>query len=1007
MFRNGKIVLTLLVVILLINLPLPASTTNLPLMKKVALAGGPKQNITVIESTPNGLQFEIQIPWEQLLIIPVQLEGRNYVKVSIPGFYISDQSGKPSLPFASEALGVPYGAKITVQVIPEEAHTFELSAPVIPAVTREVAWLTQTELSREPVDPILFDKVTEDRAIYDGHDAFPSNLASIASDGIIRQQRVVGINTLIVQYQPDELTLTVFERLNVIVSFNNRQPDFNESKVIESSPYENFFREHLLNYEEARLWRQEGTAAVETNQMNEAQTSGAFSGHWSPPSPGWRIKVREDGIYKITYNELRDVHFPVMSLAPSTLQLFYLGNESAIYVEGEADGRFDPSDYIIFYGQAIDSKYTADNVYWLTYGKTNGNRMAKRDGTPGEAETPEYFISRKHMEENIYYRPYAPGSDDLERWLWDYVYPSSKPTWTHTFSLTEPFTGTAIIRLAMLGYIDKNIEPDHHVSVQINGSKIGDFLWDGITWLTAEVEVPEGILIAGDNSLSVNDPNDTGVGYDLVYIDWSELEYNSAYTTKTDDLSFRQVKSGTWKYQIGGFTGDQVAVFDITFPQNVSLILNAKEEWSPQGYTATFQDTIADQTTYWAVVDSPSANSYKTVQEIDGDTASDLGSTENGADYILITPLEFWSQAQTLTNYRKTQMRAVQVDIQDVYDEFGYGITGATAIRDFLAYAYANWKAPKPSYVVLLGDGHYDPINYLKFGRKSFIPPYLARTDPWIGETASDNIYVTVDGPDRMPDMMLGRLSINDAFEANAFISKIISYEQSPAPGEWQKNILAVTDNTDSAGNFAQTSDDLLICCLPANYAAEKIYFGTTHLNVDEAREAIQNGINAGKLIVNYIGHAYNTAWAQEDLFISSDVASLSNADMLPVILAMTCREGQYQNPDPLENNQEALGEVITRASGKGAIASWSPTGLGVAGGHDILNRGFLDAIFKNGKQTIGQATNEGKFDLWTIGGYQELLDTYILFGDPATEMILPLPEPQKNTLYLPILKKY
>ncbi len=34
------------------------------------------------------------------------------------------------------------------------------------------------------------------------------------------------------------------------------------------------------------------------------------------------------------------------------------------------------------------------------------------------------------------------------------------------------------------------------------------------------------------------------------------------------------------------------------------------------------------------------------------------------------------------------------VEVQDVYDEFGYGIIDPDAIHDFLAYAYSNWESP-------------------------------------------------------------------------------------------------------------------------------------------------------------------------------------------------------------------------------------------------------------------------------------------------------------------------
>ena len=48
-------------------------------------------------------------------------------------------------------------------------------------------------------------------------------------------------------------------------------------------------------------------------------------------------------------------------------------------------------------------------------------------------------------------------------------------------------------------------------------------------------------------------------------------------------------------------------------------------------------------------------------------------------------------------------------------NEFNYGIYNPKAIRDFLSYAYNNWKK-SPRYVVLAGNGTYDYKNNLGTG---------------------------------------------------------------------------------------------------------------------------------------------------------------------------------------------------------------------------------------------------------------------------------------------------
>ena len=173
--------------------------------------------------------------------------------------------------------------------------------------------------------------------------------------------------------------------------------------------------------------------------------------------------------------------------------------------------------------------------------------------------------------------------------------------------------------------------------------------------------------------------------------------------------------------------------------------------------------------------------------------------------------------------------RTIVVDVQDVYDEFSYGIFNPMAIHDFLAYAYTNWTSPAPSYILLVGDGHYDFKNYLGTGEPNYIPPYLADVDPWIGEATSDNRYACVSGEDNLPDLFIGRLPVRSSAEASAMVNKILSYEQNPATGNWNQQVLLPTDNPDDAGDFYRYADTLANNYLPVPYTAQRIYYGQTY----------------------------------------------------------------------------------------------------------------------------------------------------------------------------------
>ena len=186
------------------------------------------------------------------------------------------------------------------------------------------------------------------------------------------------------------------------------------------------------------------------------------------------------------------------------------------------------------------------------------------------------------------------------------------------------------------------------------------------------------------------------------------------------------------------------------------------------------------------------------------------------------------------------------------------------------------------------------------------------------------------------------------------------------------------------------------------------MYLEVTHANLIAAREAIIEGINAGKLLVNYIGHAAASQWSSAEVIGGApvygvlnvnDISSLNNLNKYPVMLSMTCWDGYYVYPNPTGGFYEAMAEVFTKAADKGAVAAWSPTGMGVARGHEYLNQGFFNAIFRDRLDHLGQATSYGKLYLWTSQANLDLMDTYLLFGDPATKINISVID-----LFLPLI---
>ncbi len=997
--RLNNILLVIITLTLLLN----------PARPSVSAAMDSSDPINLIASSDHGVEFTVSVPWQSLQHEVVNVDGDLYTRLDLPGWSSTGQQGAPMLPFTSQSIGAPFGAELTIEVIPGRSHKIELSAPVLPAATL----LSQIDSSAPGVDAFnLVHVIDPDPQIYAGSEIYPDVLAEISVDGRLRQQRLVGVGITPLQYDPAKNVLTVYESVHIKIRFDG-QPGVMRSAVNpESSVYEDFFQSNLLNYAEAQAWRESPQPAerLQSDSASPQNQRGAVALPWSPPDPGWRISIQEDGLYRLTYAALAAAGLPVETLDPQRLQVFYQGEEIAIQVSGEEDGVFNLTDAIIFYGQGIDSKYTADNVYWLTFGGTTGLRMGSRDGAPLEEPdpAPSHYIANLHLEENHLYNRELPGSDELERFYWASLYATNNPiSWSHDFYLQEPCDLSGILQISLFGGLSSpNINPDHHVVVSINGTQVADVKWDGITWAGAggyvEVEIPAGVLTPGTNTITVHLPNDTGAGYDWVLIDWAKFTFSNTFSVAAGEnqLAFTYATEGTWTFQVSGFDNNDVFAYDISDPfapvgiDPDSLLI----EDTGTDFTLFFRDVVSEKQDYWAATNTTIVNIP--ANAIEQDIPSTLEATANRADYILIAPRAFWGQAERLAAHRADQgLATALVDIQDIYDEFGYGVTDVNAIQAFLVFALDHWTPPAPAYVLLFGDGNYDPKDHLRTSPPSFIPPFLAMADPWRGETAADNRYVTFSGPESIPQMMLGRLPANSIAQAETMVSKIIAYEQDPVD-EWSMQVLAVAGAADTAGNFPAYSDNLIRDALPSPYHAEKIYYGITHTDKNEAQQALKNGINQGKLIVNFIGHGFPKGWsaASSIPFIqTSDVPGLSNQGKYPIFLAFTCNEGYFIDP-----RVPAFGEAIVTAEEKGAIASWSPTGEGVTSGHNFLNRGFFDAVFKHGADRLGQAVTSGLSRLWFSGGSLYLIETYELFGDPA--LMIKRNPAAKTHIYLPLI---
>lgn len=922
----------------------------------------------ILELTPATPEFESAV-----------IDGQPCQNVSIPGLSQAEQPGLPALPVQGAMLGIPQDARPTIQILSAEWVSLPGSYLLCP--------MRQPVLTRAPMGPWKLNDYSYPRGPAYQQDAFiPANIAGLVSTGNLRSQRFAQVRMSPLRYNPVTGKLRYARRMVVELNFNH-PGQVAHLPYINEGAFEDILRSQLLNYDQAHAWRVRPATGEVTAQSTPAlnETDAAQS------QTVYKIQVDQDGIYQLSYAALQAAGVPVDHLDPRTLRLTNQSNEVAMVVEGETDGVFDATDVVLFYGQKSRTKYTNVNVYWLSWDGALGQRMASLKGAPsGSANAPGEFLTTLHMEIDADYYSDDPSGTNNDHWYWGMVYAYSAPAsqdFTTDLRHLSAANHTITVRGLLNGY---SATPNHHTRIYLNGHLIDDHTFESGSIYNLSVSVPQSYLVEGTNTIRVECPRDGDITLDAVLVNWFEIDYFDTYFAEGDRLSFDGDTAGTYEFQVDGFSSTSIEAFDITHPLAPLRISGGTVTSTSNGQQLAFEATLTGEQQYLAQTTASRINPLSIIQ----DNPTNWKSPSNGADYIIITHANFISQVQPLAAFRAGQGLRVQViDVQDVYDEFNGGLFSPEAIKSFLAYAYANWVAPAPGYVLLVGDGHFDFKNVYGYGETNYIPPYLDDVDPWTGENPTDNRFVSVSGGDILPDMFIGRFPVRTAGEAQTMVEKTINYEQVAPSGGWNARLNFIADNADIGGDFPALSDHILSAYVPSSYAVDKIYYGMNYTSISAARSDIQAAINGGRLIVHYAGHASLQLWASEGLLTVSDLASLTNGSMLPFVMPMACAEGYFVWPSPA--GLSSLGESIVRINGRGAIASWSPVGYGLNSGHTLLDDSVFNNLFNHNQNQLGYLTTNAKVDLYANGAsYNDLIETYLLFGDPAARLQTLAPPP-------------
>jgi hypothetical protein len=738
------------------------------------------------------------------------------------------------------------------------------------------------------------------------------------------------------------------------------------------------------------------------------------------------------GLYGVSFESL----FPGRSrgLSVSSLGLHRQGEEVRFHVEPES-GVFGPGSVLYFWAdrEPASTAYSGE-VSWELVRETGGEGMEEVEASPFGDELTTSSEAESGFAQNRIYQSGLLEAEDL--WQWEAVVGGStklEGVDLEGVDLTSPEPGH--LTLELQGGSDAPGVVDHHVRAYVNGVLVREGSFDGKVPYRLEGEIPAGVLREGANDVSVENVGDTGV-YSLVFLDRFTVSYPQ--TSEVREGRFEGEWSAGGIAQIGGVLGAVLPSGTTpTSPSGASggtrgvalgptsgggatslagsSVLTGRTSGAPndRGLTrapsvtgsapgsrslvrsltgVAALDVTDPENPLWLYGLEPGSSTVRLRVEsgrryalvspegvlsprVSMPLRSSLKSVTNQADYVLIAPAAFLPAAEPLLERRRSQGLVTKaVSLEEIASVFGYGESSGEAIRAFLTYAYQNWARPSVKYVVLLGDASQDPRDFTGTAAPAPLPALFVKTSYLV--TASDPELGAVNGEDTVPDLAIGRIPAQTVEEAQALVSKLLTWEDT-AQGLSGEAVL-VADNPDAGGNFEWDVQDIAASYL-GDRATQTILLSQEGANT---RTKILEALDGGASLISYVGHGGAAVWASENVLNTWDAESLLAQSTQPVMVTLDCLNGYFVAP-----NFDSLAEAFLKAGGRGTIAAFAPSGLSLDEPAHLFHRALMKELVSGGNERLGDAVLKAQEDYAETGAFPELLTIYQLLGDPAMKI--------------------
>ena len=253
-----------------------------------------------LASGPGSVRFTVAVP--DARIEPVQ-EAAGSSEIRIAGYGSAGTAGSPALPCRVLHVAVPPVGEVSLSASagPGEAREGVLLAP--PGVF----------LRGRENEPPRFERSA---AAYAATAALAPQRARLVGVSWMRDQRVASVAILPADYEPAARRVTLYREIQVELSFAGGGSAW--PPPAPDDPFENVYREALVNYEAGRAWRRPRAAAGAPAALPGAGPARRLAGGPEALGPGvpdtslfvgrdWiKIAITKTGFYKVGFGQVRN-----------------------------------------------------------------------------------------------------------------------------------------------------------------------------------------------------------------------------------------------------------------------------------------------------------------------------------------------------------------------------------------------------------------------------------------------------------------------------------------------------------------------------------------------------------------------------------------------------------------------------------------------------------------------------------------------------------------------------